>query len=379
MPLGSEKVGLMSAAGVSTGNYFGDGSDGSVTTSGDVTYTVLNKSGDYDGDMYVANYSALTISSGDTITVDQPCRGMLVYVKGDCTIAGTLSMSSMGGKADPTASGGSDSAVVNADGLQLPMLTDSGTDTLAAATFAGAGDAAVAAVANQPGIEGDGTIFSIIKLGASGGGAACGGQNASSQGSVGSQGTTGAKAISTAGGSSGPLSVAGGVQGTSCSGAGGDGGAFSGGAGGGGCGKVGPNNAKTASPGEDYGGAGGGSTMGGQGASGTTGGGAGNPFGGGNSSDSDGCGGLIWLVVKGDLTIDSGGEVFAKGNRGGYGTQNGCGGGSSGGGAIMLLCGGTFTNNGTVDVSGGTGSASAQQTGVAGGTGGTHNDATLVV
>jgi hypothetical protein len=374
MPLGVSKAGLMGASGGEEGNYFGSSGDGSLTTSGNVTYTVANKNGDYDGDMVVKNYSSLTIASGHTITVDQPCRGMLIYVAGDVSITGTLSMSSMGGKADPTASGGSDSSAVNSSGLQLGMFTASGSDSLAAATFAGSGDAAVAAVANQPAISGDGTIFSIARVGASGGNAASGGQNASSNGNAGSNGTTGAATISTGGASSGALNVAGGVQGTSSSGAGGDGGCFSGGAGGGGCGTVGPNNARTAGAGADYGGEGGSGASGGQGYAGSSaGGGAGNPKGGGGSdSSSDGCGGLIWLVASGDVTVNSGGSIVAKGNRGKTGTSNGVGGGSSGGGAIMILHGGTYTNNGTVSAAGGIAS-SGSQNGQAGGAGGIHN------
>ena len=111
-------------------NYFGDDSDGTVTTSGNVTHTVQNKSGAYDGDMLVKNYTNLTIASGHTMTVDQPCRGMLIYCSGDCTIAGTLTMQSKGAYANPTASGGSDSNAVQAAGLQIGFVTSGGSTTL---------------------------------------------------------------------------------------------------------------------------------------------------------------------------------------------------------------------------------------------------------
>ena len=105
MPLGASKAALLAMGGAAGGgNYFGDGSDGALTTSGDVTYTVANKSGSYDGDMVVKNYTSLTISTGDTITTDQPCRGMIIYVKGDCSITGTLN-ASIGAFADPTNTG----------------------------------------------------------------------------------------------------------------------------------------------------------------------------------------------------------------------------------------------------------------------------------
>ena len=38
----------MGASAGAVSNYFGDGSDGSVTTSGDVTYTVASKNGSYN-------------------------------------------------------------------------------------------------------------------------------------------------------------------------------------------------------------------------------------------------------------------------------------------------------------------------------------------
>ena len=62
-----------------------------------VTYTVPNKNGSYDGDMVVKQYSSMTINNGDTITTDQPCRGLMILVQGNCTINGTLSMTGRGG------------------------------------------------------------------------------------------------------------------------------------------------------------------------------------------------------------------------------------------------------------------------------------------
>ena len=212
MPLGAEKAGLFGAS-ATTGNYWGDGSDGAVTTSGNVTHTVANKNGSYDGDMYVANYTSLSIGAGHTMTVDQPCRGLLVYVKGDCTISGTLSMALKGGAANPTTSGGNDSSAVSSTGIRLPMLKSSSSETLAAADFAGCGSAAVAAVANQPGIDGDGKIYTIARAGASGGASAstpsCG-NSGSPGGNAGNTGSAGSSSlpISTGGGGSGAAGTA---------------------------------------------------------------------------------------------------------------------------------------------------------------------------
>ena len=42
--------------------------------------------------MVVKQYTSMTIDAGDTVTTDQPCRGLMILVQGDCTINGTLSM-----------------------------------------------------------------------------------------------------------------------------------------------------------------------------------------------------------------------------------------------------------------------------------------------
>ena len=368
MPLGTEKNSLLGAAGAgSDGNYFGDGSDGALTTSGNVTYTTLNKNGSFDADMVVKNYTSLTISSGHLITTDQPCRGLLIYVKGDCTITGTLSMSGRGALANPTVSGGSDSAAVNANGIQLPMFKTGGTDTLAAATFAGCGNAAVTAVANQPGIDDsddalEGTIFSIVRTGASAGTGVMAAQHGATGGS-GSAGTTGQKSIQTGGGGAG-----GGFQ----YGTGGPGGSatcFSGGSGGGGGGLA------TGQAGVDYGGAGGagmGSTFGPPPPPSDSAGGAGNPGGAGahsGGSGDSGIGGLLMLVVGGDLTMT--GSVTCQGKTGGQGgSEYGPnGGGGSGGGALMIIYAGTLSNSISPNCLGG---SAGSPYGGAGGNGGVH-------
>lgn len=72
-----------------------------------------------------------------------------------------------------------------------------------------------------------------------------------------------------------------------------------------------------------------------------------------------GTGGVIWLIVGGNLTIGSGGLIDARGTNntnpstsrtagGNYGN-----GGASGGGVAILMHKGTYTNNGSINVSGG--------------------------
>ena len=408
MSLGAEKAALMGAAGGGISQYFGDGSLGdcqfgasSITQSGDSVAidtvlttgsesggpgsnpygsgvnnssacyctTVLNKSGSYDGDMWVGNFKDLTIDASVTLTTDQPTRGMLIYVDGDCVINGSLSMTARGGFSDPTTSGGSDSSAVSSTGIRLPMLTSGGSDTLAAADFAGCGDAAVAAVENQVGIASDGTIFTISRVGGTGGAArTIVNSNTNLGGLVGANGATGAATISTGGGGSGGSNSGG--SGTVTSGAGGDGGCFSGGSGGGG---AGGNANVTAPSGGDYGGAGGSGNQGGGGyGSSRGGGGSGNPGGrsGGYTNAQSGVGGLIILIVSGDLTIGSGGGIFAHGTNGGTGYDTGSGryGGGSGGGAIMVLYVGTLSNSGSITSTNG---VSQDGTGN-GGVGGVH-------
>ena len=163
----------------------------------DVTYTVQNKNGSYDGDMVVKQYTSINIDAGDTVTVDQPTRGLMILCQGDCTINGTLSMKGRGAFADPTASGASDSNAVDSNGLRLPFLTSGGSDTLTAANtlFNGCGTAARNVLANFKTLSGDGTIISLVRQGANGGSGAGSQQN----GNVGSNGSTG----QTGGGGSG--------------------------------------------------------------------------------------------------------------------------------------------------------------------------------
>ena len=363
-----ERKVIESAAGAAGGNYFGDSSDGAVTTSGDLTYTVLNKNGSYDGDMVVKNYTDFTISSGDTVTVDQPCRGLLIYCSGDLTIAGDLSMTAKGPSADPTASGGSDSSAVNASGIRLAMFTASGTDTLAAADFAGCGNAAVAAVANQPAVAGDGTIFSIGRQGAAGGGGGscnCTG----SAGGGGTNGTTAAAAITNGGGGGGEGTSDG--AGTGTGGSGSYGGPWGGGSGGGGAFRT------TGANGAAWGG-GGGSGETSNVNNGCGNGGSGNPGGPGKGYcpgqvGGTGVGGSIWLVVKGDIEVATTGRInFAGVAASATGGGRRAGGGGSGGGTLMILHGGTltYTGSGTYNGAGGAAGAGWGATGGAGGNGG---------
>ncbi|MCX6354064.1 MAG: hypothetical protein NTZ78_04050, partial [Candidatus Aureabacteria bacterium] len=335
-------------------NYFGSGSDGDVTISSNTQLAVLNKNGAYDGDMVVMNYNSLTINSGATLTTEQPCRGLLVYVKENCTINGGLSMTARGAKANPAVAGASDNAAVSSTGIRLPVFKSGEVDTLAAVDFAGCGNAAVNAAANQSGISGNGKIFIINRAGASGAPARIPPTNEN-----GYSGSNGGVGQSGGGGSGGN----GGNQQTTV-GSGSAGTCFSGGSGSGG-------KRETSTPvanAEEYGGAGSDGQWNGTHAAG---GGSGNPGGagkGGGPSGGNGTGGLLILVVGGNLTMGSSALISSDGTA--SPDEAGCAnGGGSGGGNILILHAGSYTPGGTIQCKGGGPSISAFGSGGKGGDG----------
>ena len=331
-----------------------------------VTYTVQNKNGSYDGDMVVKQYTSMAIDAGDTVTVDQPCRGLMILCQGDCTINGTLSMKERGANANPSSSGANDGGSVGANGIQLPFLTSGGTDTLAAANtlLDGCGTAARSVVANFKSISSDGTIISTPRVGGSGGSAGGGDGNSIANG--------------TGGGGSGHHS-----SGGTTTAVGGKGTCFSGGSGSGG-----NENCNNAYGTDDYAGPGGQGGTSNHNAA--TLGGAGNPGGttvryfgaysSGNPTAAGGTGGLLILIVGGNLTIGSGGKITVKGGNGAvltstnatYSGDYSAGGGQGGGGRIIIAHRGSYTNNGTLESIGGN-AVNVKETGVAGagGIGGT--------
>ena len=65
-------------------------------------------------------------------------------------------------------------------------------------------------------------------------------------------------------------------------------------------------------------------------------------------------GGVLVILVGGDITIGAAAVISANGVKGSNGVTGG-GGGGSGGGSIIILCNGTLTNSGSVVASGGAG------------------------
>lgn len=370
MPLGSQKAGLLAASGGSSTNYFGDGSDGAVTSSGDITYTPANIADDYDGDMVVKNFTTFTLSVGDTLTVDNGCAGLLLYSTGNMTINGTIDMDGRG--TDRNTGWAADNPINDQDAIWLPMFTASpGSQslTVAAADFTNCGAVAIAAVANQPGIAGDGTLFTFSG-GNKGGGAAS--SNDASPGGAGSGGVQASGTyemwIDTGGGGGGGAQQSG--PSSAWSSTGGNGSPISGGSGGGGIGAEGTYGSATPPVVGNTGTGGGGVGLGGTARGG---GGGGQPGGPGPSpyQGLDGNGAIIWIICGGALTLGASSTITSIGSRGGSaaGGKSGGGGGSGGGGAHLIYVT-SYTDSGcTFDFAGGVG-GSSNASGGPGGAGG---------
>jgi hypothetical protein len=319
-------------------NYFGSGADGNVNISGLVQLPVSGGVNSYDGEMVVKNYNDLTILPGAELTVARPARGLLIYVKGNLTVNGKISMTAKGAFVDPAAAG------VLPAGLRFLRMKTGSSETVGGSELDGSGTTSLLAEARQPESVADGQSYLLAREGSAGGAAIL----ADGVGSAGIGGAAG----KTGGGGGGATAFGRG-------GAGSAGTCFSGGSGGG----------------AGYNGAGlDATTYGGEGGlcianTDSAGGGAGNPGGGicgaGTAAES-GTGGLVVIIVKGSVLIGSGGVIEAKGKMGGIAEV---GGGGSGGGNVLILHGGTFTNSGVIQATGGAGGAGALYNGGNGGNG----------
>jgi hypothetical protein len=305
--------------------YFGDNRDGSLNLTGSIasvrTFVSRSFASTQDGAPVIKNFSSLFISRSVVVNPTRRCRGMLIFVDGDATISGSLRMTGRGASAV-----GTDASFTT---INPPYLGDYWSTQLfpsasyLSRVFAAGVAGAPGVAANTPGVAG-----SAGGLGKSGGGGSGGG------------------AISP-----GPGTGGAGSAGTSYSGGSGGAGAFGTAPGGG------------ASP---NGGAGGSSP------DSRGGGGSGNPNGTGTAV-GEGTGGLLILIVRGNLKIGPNGSITVNGITGNSGQAAGpiagSGGGGSGGGILYVYYGGTLTNNGTVTASGGAGGAGATP-GFNGGAGG---------
>ena len=310
----------------------------------DVTYPSTT-----DGDAIVKQYSSITIDAGDTVTVQNRCKGLILYCQGDCTINGTLTMTAKG------AGPGAPASPVPSNGLRWAWKKDGASDgPFSPGDFplAALGSAA-SAITNAAGFgEPEAVAVQSKKTGGAGNSTPASGDPPWPASSNRVGGTT---PNGTGGGGSGTAYNGGGNGGTgNCWGGGGGGG----GGGAGGHGQSGSDASVTA------GGNGGSGPEGGRVGGG---GGAGSPPGnGGPDGDGSGAnggagvGGLLCLFVGGNLTVGPAGVISSHGSAGGHASPPGggsnCGGGAgSGGGRIIIVYAGTYTNNGTVACNGGAG------------------------
>ncbi len=329
-------------------NYFGTGKDGTLTISSSAQVSAsLNSISREFGDTIVKNYQDLTINSGILFSPLRSCRGMVIYCTGNLTVNGTISMTDKGGGV----------ATKIAAPIGIASSTDSRYDLVDASLYfnnlssSAAGGRGIPTHWNWA--PSGSAWFNNFKIRVPLSGSVAGSPTPSGTGPAG---------IFCCGGG-GAGGYGNNFYGQSGGGAGGRGTIFTGGGGGGGGGGG-------ASPG----GSNGVYEAGGYGspASGNGGGGAGTPAatGAGNAGKT-GVGGLLILIVRGNVTINgtlsSNGAV--GGNEGGPYAQGG-GGGGSGGGRIMIIYGGTYTNAGTI-VANGCAGGSGYQSGGAGGAGST--------
>ena len=287
--------------------YFGDNSDGAGNFSGSITTLRTRISASFastqDGVPVVKNFSSLFISRSVVISPTNRCKGMLIFVDGDATISGSITMTSRGASAV-----GADASFIT---INPPYLGDYWSTQL---------------------FPSSSYLSRVFAVGAAGGG----GSTAGTAGGLGRSGGGGGGSTST------------GPYGTASGGSGGTGTSYSGGAGGGGGGAPGG----AGSNGSPIGGAGGNG-----GGAGNSGGGAGNPNGTGGSQTATGTGGLLILIVRGNLKIGPNGSITTNGSAGNNANISGGSGagGGSGGGVLYVYYGGQLTNNGSVTSNGGSG------------------------
>ena len=277
------------------------------------TWNVNNKNGS-DGDMVVRQYSSFNLSSGNTLTPDNDCRGVMIFVDGNATIDGTITVRGAygGTPADMTWS------MIWATATGSSSLDNTSTNWGNGSNDANTVESTLQTILNKmPNIASAGTILSTNSASSGdatggtgwGGGATNEGQNTNNQGSP-----------------------------------------FSGGAG-----NAGDIDA-TPSAATRYGGQGGD----GRGGAYAMGAGAGNPGGSDPAGASgDYTGGLFVLCASGNIA--GSGTINCNGSNGGYAGFTSTevlyayGGGGAGGGRIILIAGGTISGSLTTNVNGGSG------------------------
>ncbi|MBI4804736.1 MAG: hypothetical protein HY795_05840 [Desulfovibrio sp.] len=332
-----------------------------------------------DGPGVVARYNNLTLNH--TLTTTNRCRSLTVLVDGDLTI-------NSGGGISMTARGARGSAAMGLYDGYIPISIDISSKYLRLADVLKylrdnaidvtdcwfwddwSKNMGVTATFSQ-----GGALVLLSAAGCGGGGAKMEmvGGSAGNQrtGNVGAAGTNGG----TGGGGGGGASWSWGI-----SGVGGKANPWGGGSGGGSGLPIDYSNLAVQLDADQFGGKGGDGYSSGAGDSWCSYAGAGNlqgaMYGVGYqttwTSAQDGTGGILRVIVKGNVTINAGGVIQADGKNGGGDATRlyQYAGAGSGGGHVSIITLGNYTNNGTVRANGGTGGTYTTH-GAAGGAGGT--------
>ncbi len=324
----------------------------------------------------VKNYENLSIGTDCTLTVDKRCRGLIVYARGNISIAGTIEMSGKAAYVDTT----NLPQIILPVAMRRVMQFDPLNNKMIAIPKGGPGGTGGNGGTAGGGLGGWGCFGGAGThygggVGGGGGGGGARYQNNYAMGGAGGIGSSGPGGL---GGASITASTTSKVNGNPGGiGAGGSGGA------------------------SRYSGAG--WATGGAGGSGINGGGGGGA--GGASSGIDGPymgslagtngenrgGGALIVVCRGDFNLQATGSILANavglagkgsdGNgkgTGGVGGGGGGGGGGAGGGTVTIIYKGTYNNTGSIQVNGtlgalgglpNTSSDGAGQTGISGGIG----------
>ncbi len=287
------------SGGSPTPTIFGDGSDGDAVISSSTTLPVAVP----HQSIVEKNYKSLTINSGVTLKCATYNAGLILRVKGDCTIHGTIDQSGLAPKTNYN----------NNYPYPSQLKCGSGGDGGRGGGFSD----------DVSGVSGGTSMLSRSYGGGYGAGGGGGFSDYSGAG---------------AGGDSDKITID--IEHIFI------GGNADGKYGGGGCG------GGNAAPG------GGGNGPGGNGGSGAS---IANAYASGGGGGAGNCGGgIILLYVGGSLFID--GRIKCNGLDGGNGGSHGSGygsggsgGGGGGGGAIYICHRGTYTNTGLLQVNGGSG------------------------
>lgn len=304
--------------------WYGDGRDGVLNTTGNVTLLAANN----DASSTIKQYKSITINSGHTLSAGFRTRALVLYCAGDAVINGSITMANGAAAA---------ASVINLTRYDVNGLTGTSCETANVVTWTVPAAGAAGGVSNG--------YYNVIV-----------------NGSAGTNGQTGGGGAGQGGGGLGLGNGGNGATGTS----------YSGGSGGGSASyNAGPTN-----------GTDGGANGGAGGASGLSdgayhaGGGAGNPGGVGTDSGAnnglEGTGGTLILIVGGNLTLGGSAAISANGTAGGSCLQASgyrLGGGGSGAGRVIVLYAGTLSNSGSVVATGGAGGTGATSNGGAGGAG----------